>query len=120
MCIRDSFGTPNEEIWPGVRSMPDFAKIEFEQFEMVPLQKLIPNASKPQLDFVSGFLRYSGRKTAAEGLNHEYLAAYKDLPESALAIKSSGVVRKKVNSRAYEMILFGEVESPLRLSLIHI
>jgi serine/threonine protein kinase len=51
------FGAPNETIWPGVSSLPDFDKISFsDERDLLSLQKLLPQASPSALKFLAKFL----------------------------------------------------------------
>ncbi|KAG6504902.1 hypothetical protein ZIOFF_037250 [Zingiber officinale] len=46
-------GTPNEEIWPGVTSLPDF-KSAFPKWQSKDLATLVPNLGDPGIDLLSG------------------------------------------------------------------
>ncbi|KAL6649092.1 hypothetical protein ACP70R_013316 [Stipagrostis hirtigluma subsp. patula] len=70
-------GTPNEQTWPGVSSLPDF-KSAFPKWQAQDLASVVPNLEPAGLDLLSKMLRYepSKRITARQALEHEY---FKDL-----------------------------------------
>lgn len=52
-------GAPNEIIWPGVTSLPDFDKISFsDERDLLSLRQLLPQASPSALKFLEKFLVY--------------------------------------------------------------
>lgn len=52
-------GAPNENIWPGVSSLPDFDKISFsDERDLLSFRKLIPQASSSAVKFLEKFLVY--------------------------------------------------------------
>ncbi|CAM8960663.1 hypothetical protein QQ045_005707 [Rhodiola kirilowii] len=74
-------GTPNEETWPGVNSMPDF-KSAFPKWPAKDLATVVPNLDPAGLDLLSKMLCYdpSRRVTARSALEHEY---FKDIAFSS-------------------------------------
>ncbi|CAJ2677996.1 cell division control protein 2 [Trifolium pratense] len=70
-------GTPNEDTWPGVTSLPDF-KSAFPKWPSMDLATLVPNLEPAGLDILSSMLRLdpSRRITARGALEHEY---FKDI-----------------------------------------
>ncbi|XP_020399688.1 cyclin-dependent kinase A-1-like [Zea mays] len=70
-------GTPNEQSWPGVTSLPDF-KSAFPKCQSQDLAAVVPNLEPAGLDLLSKMLRYepSKRITARQALEHDY---FKDL-----------------------------------------
>ncbi|XP_010933901.1 cell division control protein 2 homolog A isoform X3 [Elaeis guineensis] len=70
-------GTPNEETWPGVTSLPDF-KSAFPKWPPKDLATVAPNLEPAGIDLLSKMLRLepSKRITARKALEHEY---FKDL-----------------------------------------
>uniref|UniRef100_A0A804PH84 [RNA-polymerase]-subunit kinase n=1 Tax=Zea mays TaxID=4577 RepID=A0A804PH84_MAIZE len=70
-------GTPNEQSWPGVTSLPDF-KSAFPKCQSQDLAAVVPNLEPTGLDLLSKMLRYepSKRITARQALEHDY---FKDL-----------------------------------------
>ncbi|PWZ28312.1 Cyclin-dependent kinase 1 [Zea mays] len=70
-------GTPNEQSWPGVTSLPDF-KSAFPKCQSQDLSAVVPNLEPAGLDLLSKMLRYepSKRITARQALEHDY---FKDL-----------------------------------------
>lgn len=75
--IGEILGSPSEENWSGIVSMPDFGKIVFKSKPPQPLSQFFPNASKSELEFLSDILKYENRLTAAQALGHSY---FKDEP----------------------------------------
>ncbi|KAK9903138.1 hypothetical protein M0R45_001198 [Rubus argutus] len=71
-------GTPNEDTWPGVSSMPDF-KSSFPKFPSMDLATLVPNLESAGVDLLCKMLCLDPSKkiTARSALEHEY---FKDIP----------------------------------------
>ena len=67
-------GTPTEEVWPGVSTLPDFSKITFPDTAGVSFEEMIPEAPASALDLVALFVNYNSaaRISAKEALRHEY------------------------------------------------
>lgn len=60
-------GTPTDANWPGVRELPDYAKITFPSLKPLPMRTLLPNASPAALDLLAKFLVYDpARRISAE------------------------------------------------------
>ncbi|CAL0306103.1 unnamed protein product [Lupinus luteus] len=74
-------GTPNEEIWPGVTSLPDF-KSAFPKWSAKDLATLVPDLEPAGLDLLKSMLCLdpSKRITARNALDHEYFKGIKTLP----------------------------------------
>uniref|UniRef100_A0A0E0NNV0 Protein kinase domain-containing protein n=4 Tax=Oryza TaxID=4527 RepID=A0A0E0NNV0_ORYRU len=70
-------GTPNEQSWPGVSSLPDY-KSAFPKWQAQDLATIVPTLDPAGLDLLSKMLRYEPNKriTARQALEHEY---FKDL-----------------------------------------
>ncbi|RWV99638.1 hypothetical protein GW17_00037450, partial [Ensete ventricosum] len=70
-------GTPNEEIWPGVTSLPDF-KSAFPKWLPKDLTTVVPNVEAAGIDLLSKMLHLdpSKRIPARQALEH---ASFKDL-----------------------------------------
>ncbi|KAF5207820.1 Cyclin-dependent kinase [Thalictrum thalictroides] len=70
-------GTPNEETWPGVSSLPDF-KSAFPKWPSKDLATVVPDLEPAGLDLLSKmlYLDPSKRITARSALEHEY---FKDI-----------------------------------------
>ncbi|KAF8246542.1 Pkinase-domain-containing protein [Wilcoxina mikolae CBS 423.85] len=66
-------GTPDENIWPGVTSFPDY-KSSFPQWARVETEKMVPNLEPSGLDLLDAMLIYdpAGRISAKQALQHEY------------------------------------------------
>ncbi len=45
-----------------METLPDYNKIEFPEMKMIPLNNVLPNASKEELDLLSHFLIYNNIK----------------------------------------------------------
>ena len=73
--IFTALGTPSEDTWPGVRSLPDY--IEFKHTPPTPLASTFTAASADALALLSALLTCnpSRRPTADEALAHAYFAA---------------------------------------------
>ncbi|OMO91100.1 hypothetical protein COLO4_18633 [Corchorus olitorius] len=70
-------GTPNEDTWPGVTSLPDF-KSAFPKWPPKDLASVVPNLESAGIDLLSKMLCMdpSKRITARSALEHEY---FKDI-----------------------------------------
>ena len=68
-------GTPTEETFPGVTSMPGFSDT-FPKWSPKPWNELLPDADPLFIDLVSKMLTYDPirRITASQALDHEYFA----------------------------------------------
>ncbi|KAJ6811333.1 cell division control protein 2-like protein A [Iris pallida] len=66
-------GTPNEDTWPGVSSLPDF-KSAFPKWPAKDLATVVPSLEAAGIDLLSKMLRLepSKRITARQALEHEY------------------------------------------------
>ncbi|KAL5699765.1 cyclin-dependent kinase [Ranunculus cassubicifolius] len=66
-------GTPNEVMWPGVNSLPDF-KSSFPKWAAKDIKSLVPRLGPTGVDLLSKMLCYdpSRRITAQNALKHEY------------------------------------------------
>ncbi|KAL9101260.1 MAG: hypothetical protein Q9163_003458 [Psora crenata] len=74
--IFETLGTPNEQIWPEAKDLPDWGKMSFFDFPAKPWEQILPGVSSIERDLVSDLVRYeSGKRVfAAEILNHDYFA----------------------------------------------
>lgn len=75
-------GAPNDNIWPGVSSLPDFDKISFsDERDLLSFQKLLPKASPSALKFLEKFLVYdSERRISAEAALQDVYFLEEPLP----------------------------------------
>lgn len=71
-----TLGTPNEETWPGVKSLPDY-KTTFPQWSGVPLKSAVPTLSDEGIDLLRLMLIYdpASRISAKRALQHPYFAS---------------------------------------------
>ncbi|EXJ95241.1 CMGC/CDK/CDC2 protein kinase [Capronia coronata CBS 617.96] len=69
-------GTPDEAIWPGVTSFPDF-KTTFPKWRREPLSKIVPSLEPAGLELLEAMLEYdpAHRISAKAACNHPYFAA---------------------------------------------
>ncbi|KAL7635079.1 UNVERIFIED_CONTAM: hypothetical protein RMT77_014064 [Armadillidium vulgare] len=76
--VLQTLGTPNEEIWPGLTKLPDYKKITFPECTPIPLEKVIPDASKEEIGLVKKFLVYASEKRlpANKALQHPYFFTF--------------------------------------------
>ncbi|BAT74052.1 hypothetical protein LR48_Vigan464s001600 [Vigna angularis] len=74
-------GTPNEDTWPGVTSLPDF-KSAFPKWQPKDLKTVVPNLDPAGLDLLSRMLHLdpSKRITGRSALEHEYFKDIKFVP----------------------------------------
>ncbi|KAF5329588.1 hypothetical protein D9619_009426 [Psilocybe cf. subviscida] len=73
-------GTPNEEVWPGVSSLPDY-KPTFPQWSRQELSRIVTTIGEDGLDMLKKTLAYDSaqRLSAKRALDHPYFADYKPL-----------------------------------------
>lgn len=73
-CVLRVLGTPNESIWPGMSTLPDYNKISFRDSPPIPFENIVPDASVEALDLLKRFLVYPSDKriAAKEALLHPY------------------------------------------------
>lgn len=69
-----ALGTPTEETWPDLNELPDYNKIQFPNAEAIPLDELVPDASKEAMSLLQRFLVYQSKKriSAKDALYHSY------------------------------------------------
>jgi cyclin-dependent kinase 7 len=83
-----ALGTPTEEIWPGITSLPDY--VPFSNCPPTPFKQLFSAATDDALDLLSSFVKYNPalRISASDALKHPYFSnnpepsAPEDLPKS--------------------------------------
>lgn len=70
--IFTALGTPTEEIWPGMKSLPKY--MEFQSFPPSNLKLLFTTATADAMDFLTKMLRFDPltRITTGEALRHPY------------------------------------------------
>ncbi len=91
-------GSPNENIWPGVKELPDFSKITFPDTEPVRLEEIVPDAPPEAVDLFKQFVKYDSRKriSAQDALAHVYFssqplaAELADMPRPREKLSSGG------------------------------
>jgi cyclin-dependent kinase 2 len=75
-------GTPTDEVWPGVSSLPGFQQIQWQQYERMDLKKVVKYLDQvldeAGIDLLYKLLTYdpTQRISAIQALKHEY---FKDL-----------------------------------------
>jgi len=72
-CIFRVFGTPTDETWPGVKSLPDYKDV-FPKWRPRPLTEVLPDMDPLGLDIFQQMMFYepSRRITAKAALRHPY------------------------------------------------
>eukprot|EP00026_Physarum_polycephalum_P003454 Phypoly_transcript_03465.p1 GENE.Phypoly_transcript_03465~~Phypoly_transcript_03465.p1 ORF type:complete len:338 (-),score=55.26 Phypoly_transcript_03465:176-1189(-) len=75
-CIFSALGTPDEQIWPGVSSLPDY--VPYNYCPPTPFRQLFSAASDDALDLLAEMLRYDPNKriSASDALKHPYFSSY--------------------------------------------
>jgi len=61
-CVLRVLGTPTEQTWPGMTSLPDYNKITFSHNPAIPLHEVVPDATSDAVDLLDQFLVYSSPK----------------------------------------------------------
>ncbi len=69
-------GTPDEDVWPGVSSLPDF-KSSFPKWSRKDIGLCVPGLEPAGIDLLDEMLAYdpSARLSAKQALNHEYFGS---------------------------------------------
>ncbi|KAJ3604088.1 hypothetical protein NHX12_028829 [Muraenolepis orangiensis] len=72
--IFEALGTPTEETWPGVKSLPDY--VAFKQFPGTPLEHIFSAAGDDLLELLQGLFTFnpSTRTTATQALKMSYFS----------------------------------------------
>lgn len=85
--VLHAFGTPTEDSWPGLGSLPDFNKISFPEMPPRPLEELVPDAPQEALSLLARMLvlNPAERITAVEALKHPYFFSH-PLPAAKLSL----------------------------------
>ncbi|XP_076814705.1 cyclin-dependent kinase 20-like [Clavelina lepadiformis] len=107
-CVLRVLGTPSEQLWPGMSSLPDYNKITFPENPPIPLEEIVPDASDDAVDLLKRFLVYPSKKriAAEEALLHAYFfteplpAHHSELPIPQRARKQS---RHRSNFKEYDI-----------------
>lgn len=75
-----TLGTPDERVWPGVTSLPEFQQDVFPQWRAKQLRDVCPALDAQGLDLLARMLTYDPqqRVTARMALRHSYFA---DIPQ---------------------------------------
>lgn len=70
-------GTPNETVWPGVTSLPDY-KQTFPVWPAEPIQSIVPTLEESGVDLLAQMMYYepSRRISAKAALKHPYFADF--------------------------------------------
>ncbi|KAI8809521.1 kinase-like domain-containing protein [Cladochytrium replicatum] len=73
-CVISTLGSPTEETWPEIPSLPDYNKIQFPSLDPVPLEDVFPDSSQDAVELVKRFLVYHSAKriSAKEALQDRY------------------------------------------------
>ncbi|KAG7531296.1 hypothetical protein FFLO_04474 [Filobasidium floriforme] len=71
-------GTPNDEIWPGVSTLPDY-KPSFPKWNAVDLERAVPTLDAQGIDLLARTLVYdpAHRISAKRALQHDYFKHYR-------------------------------------------
>lgn len=70
------FGTPNEQVWPGVSELPDYER-NFPQWTAKPLSEEVPSLDANGIDLLAKMMIYDPncRISAKVALNHPYFGS---------------------------------------------
>ncbi|GAB6026100.1 Cyclin-dependent kinase 20 [Chamberlinius hualienensis] len=75
LCVvMRTLGTPSEDSWPGLATLPDYNKITFPEMKAIPIEDVVPDASQNAVDLLKDFLCYPPEKriSANDALLHPY------------------------------------------------
>lgn len=71
--VISSLGTPTEDTWPGLTSLPDYNKITFPESRRVPWETLVPDSPPEALSLIQCFLLYdSDKRISAQEVRINY------------------------------------------------
>lgn len=62
-----TIGTPNDETWPSAKTVPDWGKMQFEQYPPRSWREVLPGASQEACDLVSKLVCYEQTKRLTAG-----------------------------------------------------
>lgn len=70
------FGTPNEQVWPGVSDLPDFKPV-FPNWNAKPLSDKVPSLDAAGIDLLTQMMLYepSRRISTKQALSHPYFSS---------------------------------------------
>ncbi|KAL1969486.1 hypothetical protein VTN77DRAFT_8924 [Rasamsonia byssochlamydoides] len=74
--IFTTLGTPNEQVWPETAKLPDWGKVQFQEYPAKPWEEILKGASTKARDLTSKLVRYASKErlSAAEALNHPFFS----------------------------------------------
>eukprot|EP00127_Corallochytrium_limacisporum_P001130 Clim_evm4s41 gene=Clim_evmTU4s41 len=77
LLIFKLLGTPNEETWPGVTSLPEWSR-RFPVYPATPMNRILPRLDAPGIDLASQLLSLdpSKRPSAVEAMQHPFFSDY--------------------------------------------
>ncbi|EEB14626.1 mitogen-activated protein kinase ERK-A, putative [Pediculus humanus corporis] len=111
-----SLGSPSEETWPGVHTLPDYGKITFPKSKGKLWKTLIPNSPPGAIDLLKSLLLYNPKErlSCEQALNHSFF--YLDpigLKDNQMTLPSVFTRTKKTDDITYLL----EEERPFNLLL---
>uniref|UniRef100_A0A3Q3EUF7 Cyclin-dependent kinase 20 n=1 Tax=Labrus bergylta TaxID=56723 RepID=A0A3Q3EUF7_9LABR len=73
-CVLRVLGTPTQESWPEIVTLPDYNKITFKENPAIPLEEIVPDTSPQAVDLLYKFLVYPSKQrcSARQALLHPY------------------------------------------------
>ena len=74
--IAKYLGSPTEKNWPEIVNLPDYGKIQFDEFEPVPLSEIFADSSEEEVEFLQSVLSYQDRPSCKDLLGSKYLKQY--------------------------------------------
>ncbi|XP_049774267.1 cyclin-dependent kinase 20-like isoform X2 [Schistocerca cancellata] len=100
-----TLGTPNEEVWPGVSTLPDYNKVSFKECRGIPLEQVFLEVSPEGVDLLKKLLLYDASKriSAEKALVHQYFFT-RPLPSPMSEMpKPTDEHRQKISSKEYDV-----------------
>jgi cell cycle related kinase len=88
--IRDKLGSMSEEIWPGVKDLPDWGKLIFPPLEAKKFEEMVlPGTAPDAIEVLSSCLRYdpASRLTPAQALELPFFLKKDDYSSSEEVLK---------------------------------
>lgn len=98
--VLGTLGTPNEDIWPGLSTLPDYNKISFSHTPPKNWCLVIPDADKVTLDLIISILQYNEvkRPSAHEMLLHDFFFVV-PLPASMDQMPDITKIKNRIDKR---------------------
>mmetsp|Transcript_22363 Transcript_22363/g.26937 ORF Transcript_22363/g.26937 Transcript_22363/m.26937 type:complete len:361 (+) Transcript_22363:883-1965(+) len=115
-CVIKLLGTPKEENWPELKSLPDYSKISFPEMSPTPLEQVLPDSPPEAIRMLKSLVQYNPerRPSAEELLLDPYFfqdplpALPGDIPQSGPSIAN---IEQSMQFDAFEPLSIEQLNS---------